>query len=133
MTHTSAIPATIAADPNPIEPAAPPPPEVSDAAKRTSGTPERGRDLRGIAGERVDGEAVEVANRQSGVVERQEDRLARHLERGLRERLAALVVRRRAHADDGGLVLDRHDERILARIRASRNFDPDVLVGTGVG
>ena len=39
VTHTSAIPATIAADPNPIEPAAPPPPEVNDAAKRTSGTP----------------------------------------------------------------------------------------------
>jgi hypothetical protein len=39
VTHTSAIPLTIAADASPIEPAEPPPPEVSEAAKRTSGTP----------------------------------------------------------------------------------------------
>ena len=38
-THTVAWPLVIAAAARPNEPAAPPPPDVSDAAKRTSGTP----------------------------------------------------------------------------------------------
>ena len=39
VTHTSACPDTIAAAAKPRDPAEPPPPEVSEAAKRTSGTP----------------------------------------------------------------------------------------------
>ena len=38
-THTFAMPPWIAAAANPSWPAHPPPPDVSDAAKRTSGTP----------------------------------------------------------------------------------------------
>ena len=39
VTHTSAIPAWMAAAAKPSDPADPPPPEVRVAAKRTSGTP----------------------------------------------------------------------------------------------
>ena len=76
VTHTSAMPAWIAAAASPSAPAQPPPPEVRPAVKRTSGTPSTERDLGRVARERVDREPVEVVDREAGVVERSEDRRA---------------------------------------------------------
>jgi hypothetical protein len=79
----------IAAAASPSEPAAPPPPEVSAAAggerrgETNLGHAENRCDLRGIARAGVDREAVEVLDRQPGIVERGQDRLARQLELGL--------------------------------------------------
>ena len=85
------------------------------------GHPEHRRHLGGVARVRVDGEAVEVVHRQPGVVERAEDRGARHRQLGLRVRLAPLVVRRRADAHDRGLVLDAHEtENSVLRSWASK-------------
>ena len=78
-------------------------------------------DLGRIARERVDGEAVDVPHRESGVLECREDRGAHH--RGLRLRVgpSTLVVGRRADADDCGLVLDAHqsENRVLTIARSN--------------
>ena len=75
---------------------------------------EHRRHLGGIARVRVDREAVEVLDFEAGVGERHQDRLARHRQLGLGERLAPLVVRRGADADDRRLVLDAHVVRTFA-------------------
>ena len=79
------------------------------------------RHLGRIAGEGVDGEAVEILDGEAGVVERGEDRRAHHRRLGLGERLPALVVRRRADADHCGLVLDAHgsENRVLTIARSN--------------
>ena len=55
--------------------------------------------------EAVQRQAVDVANRQAGILEGGQRRLAGQLERRLGDGLAAPVVRGRADADDRGLVL----------------------------
>ena len=60
----------------------------------------------------VERETVDVLDREPGVVEGGEHRLAGELERRLGQRLAPLVVGRRADADDCGLVLQCHLPRL---------------------
>ncbi len=51
-------------------------------------------------------EPVDVVDAEAGVVERGEDRFDREVERRLRQRAPAPVVRRGADADDRGPVLE---------------------------
>ena len=133
-THTFAMPPWIAAAANPTARRTRRRPSERRGEAHLGHAEDRG-DLGRIARERVDGEAVEVLHREAGVVECREDRVAHHRALGLRERLATLVVRRRADADDCGLVLDAHrsENRVLtiARSNPRGRLRPERCTRTG--
>src|SRR5579859_5842946 len=111
-THTSAWPDTMAAAAKPKLPAAPP------TARRQRGRephlryPQRLGYLGRIARIRIDGKTIQIRCGQPGVLQPQEDRLARHLQRRLRQGLTPPVIRRRPHPNDCPLILQIHDPPI---------------------
>ena len=67
---------------------------------------------------RIQREPVDVVDRQARVFDRREHRLARQLERCLGNGTTTLVVGRRTHTDNGGLVTEchlAHERGIMAR------------------